>query len=125
MIVRSLFVIAVAAILVATAVSLQAAEKGAAKVPTALNFKMQSLDGKEANLSQYQGKVILVVNVASKCGFTPQYEQLEALYEKYGSKGLVVLGFPCNQSQNKRILLGFIAPCGGEEGCEVSSSRTR
>ena len=66
-------------------------------MPAALNFKMKSLDGKEIDLSQYQGKVVLVVNVAGKCGFTPQYEQLQALYQKYGPKGLVVLGFPCNQ----------------------------
>ena len=83
--------------LTATALSTQAEEKGAAKVPAALNFKMNSLDGKEVDLSQHQGKVVMVVNVASKCGFTPQYEQLQMLYEKYGPKGLVVLGFPCNQ----------------------------
>jgi glutathione peroxidase len=94
---RSLFVAVVAAMLVGVAVSPRAAEKGTPKVPAALNFKMDSLDGKEVDLSQYQGKVVMVVNVASKCGFTPQYEQLEALYEKYGPKGLAVLGFPCNQ----------------------------
>jgi glutathione peroxidase len=83
--------------LIATALSIQAEEKGAAKVPAALNFKMDSLDGKEVDLSRYQGKVVLVVNVASKCGFTPQYEQLQALHLRYGPKGLAVLGFPCNQ----------------------------
>lgn len=75
----------------------QAAEKPAAAPPTALSFKVQSLDGKEVDLSQYQGKVVLVVNVASKCGLTPQYKALEALYEKYKGQGLMVLGFPCNQ----------------------------
>ncbi len=69
----------------------------AAKTPAALNFKMKSLDGKEVDLSQYLGKVILVVNVASKCGLTPQYQQLQALYEKHNKDGLVILGFPCNQ----------------------------
>lgn len=61
------------------------------------DFKVKSLDGKDVNLADYKGKVLLIVNVASKCGATPQYEQLEALHEKYGSKGLVVMGFPCNQ----------------------------
>ena len=84
---RPLFVVAVVAML-AAAISLQAAEKGGTKMPAALNFKMQVLDGKEVDLSQYQGKVVLVVNVASKCGFTPQYEQLQALHERYGPKGL-------------------------------------
>jgi len=67
------------------------------KAPPALNFKMKALDGKEVNLAKYQGKVVMVVNVASQCGLTPQYKQLQALHEKYGKDGLVVFGFPCNQ----------------------------
>src|SRR5690242_397666 len=54
-------------------------------------------DGSSADLSDHQGEVLLIVNVASKCGFTPQYEGLEALQRKYGDKGFTVLGFPCNQ----------------------------
>ncbi|OYW20367.1 MAG: glutathione peroxidase [Planctomycetales bacterium 12-60-4] len=60
-------------------------------------FKMKSLDGKDVDLAKYKGKVLLIVNVASKCGATPQYEQLQELHEKYQAQGLAVLGFPCNQ----------------------------
>lgn len=67
------------------------------KKPAALNFTVEALDGKKVDLSQYQGKVVLIVNVASECGLTPQYEQLQALHEKYAKQGLAVLGFPCNQ----------------------------
>jgi glutathione peroxidase len=82
---------------VAAASSPRAEEKkGDKKVPAALNFTMKGLDGKDVDLSKYQGKVILVVNVASKCGFTPQYKSLEGLHEKYASEGLVVLGVPSN-----------------------------
>lgn len=62
-----------------------------------LNFKMKALDGKELDLSQFKGKVVLIVNVASKCGNTPQYKGLQALYLKYHDKGLVVLGVPANE----------------------------
>lgn len=68
-----------------------------ARAPKALQFKMKDLGGKEVDLSRYQGKVLLVVNVASECGLTPQYEQLQALHAQYGKEGLAVLGFPCNQ----------------------------
>ena len=60
-------------------------------------IKVNSIDGKETTLDFLRGKVALVVNVASRCGFTPQYQGLEELYRKYGEKGLVILGFPCNQ----------------------------
>jgi glutathione peroxidase len=60
-------------------------------------FKMKNIDGKTYPLSRYKGQVVLIVNVASKCGFTPQYAGLEKLYEKYKAKGFVILGFPCNQ----------------------------
>ena len=61
------------------------------------DFTATSLTGTETDLSQFKGKAVLVVNTASKCGFTPQYEGLEKLYEEYQDKGLVVLGFPCDQ----------------------------
>ena len=61
------------------------------------NFKVNNIKGEKVKLEQYKGKVILIVNTASKCGLTPQYEGLEALYQQYKDKGLVILGFPCNQ----------------------------
>jgi glutathione peroxidase len=64
---------------------------------TALRFTMKSLGGEEVNLAKYAGKVVLIVNVASKCGYTSQYEQLQELHEKYSKQGLAILGFPCNQ----------------------------
>ena len=62
-----------------------------------LDFKMKSIDGKEVDLSKYKGKVVLMVNVASKCGNTPQYATLEAMYKKHAADGLVILGFPANE----------------------------
>jgi glutathione peroxidase len=60
-------------------------------------FTIKNSTGTAVDLSQYKDKVVLIVNVASKCGFTPQYEGLEALHKKFGPKGLVILAFPCNQ----------------------------
>lgn len=61
------------------------------------DFEAKSIDGENIPMSKYRGQVVLVVNVASKCGFTPQYEGLETLYGKFKDKGFVILGFPCNQ----------------------------
>lgn len=67
------------------------------KVPAVLNFKMNKLDGKPVNLADYQGKVVLFVNVASQCGYTPQYKGLQQLHEKYGKDGLAIIGVPANE----------------------------
>ncbi len=108
---RSLFLVAGAVVL--TGVSLFAARpaypdnvvKEPTKAPAAskdgkpaspLDFTVKDINGKDANLSQYKGNVVMIVNVASKCGYTPQYEQLQAVYKKYADKGFVILGFPAN-----------------------------
>ncbi len=69
----------------------------AQEVPTALNFKMKTIEGEEVSLSKYFGKVVVFVNVASECGYTKQYKQLQELHENYAEKGVAVVGVPCNQ----------------------------
>jgi len=64
---------------------------------TIFDLSARTNDGKDLALKSYEGKVLLIVNTASKCGFTPQYEGLESLYKKYKDKGFVILGFPCDQ----------------------------
>ena len=65
------------------------------------DFNVKTIDGEEISMSKYKGKVLLIVNVASKCGFTSQYEGLENLYEKYKNEDFMVLGFPSNQFANQ------------------------
>ena len=67
------------------------------KMETIFDFKALNNKGVEVDFRQYEGKVLLIVNTASKCGFTPQYDGLEALYQKYKDQGLVIIGFPCDQ----------------------------
>lgn len=74
-----------------------AADKGDGKVSPVLNRTMKSLKGEPVDLSKYQGKVVLIVNVASRCGLTKQYEGLQALHEKYSGEGLAIIGFPANE----------------------------
>ena len=85
--------VAVACLALAT-VAIQAQEKVMAKI---YDFKTLSNKGAEVNLADFEGKVLMIVNTASKCGFTPQYDGLEALYQKYKAQGFVILGFPCDQ----------------------------
>jgi glutathione peroxidase len=73
-----------------------AQSKTGGKVPDVLNFTMNNLNGTPVNLSKYQGKVLLIVNTASQCGFTYQYEGLEILHKRYATRGLSILGFPSN-----------------------------
>ena len=68
---------------------------------TAFDFEAVGIDGSTVDLAQFRGQVLLVVNVASRCGFTPQYAGLEMLYRRYRDSGFVVLGFPCNQFGNQ------------------------
>src|SRR4051812_4962500 len=84
-------------LVLAVCVSAMAAEeKGTKNVPPVLNFKMDSLAGQPVELSKYAGKVVLIVNVASECGYTPQYKGLQELYTKHAKDGLVLLGVPSN-----------------------------
>ena len=69
----------------------------AVNAASVLDIPLKDIDGKDTSLNAYKGKVVLIVNVASKCGLTPQYKALEALHEKYKAKGFTVVGFPCNQ----------------------------
>lgn len=72
--------------------------------PSLYDFDVTDIHGKKATLSQYKGKVLLIVNTASRCGFTPQFEGLEKLYKNHKEKGFVVLGFPCNQFASQEPL---------------------
>jgi glutathione peroxidase len=95
---KPLALVAAGVVLAGVTLSLSAADTGAKTVvPPVLNFTMKKLDGTPVNLAEYQGKVVLFVNVASKCGYTPQYAGLQKLHEKYGKDGLAVVGVPANE----------------------------
>jgi len=78
------------------AVSLLLQLFGIAQTQSFYDFIVKDIDGNDLSLSQFKGKKVMVVNVASKCGYTPQYEQLEAIYKKYNNQGFVIIGFPAN-----------------------------
>lgn len=75
--------------------------KRGAKTMTVYDFSAKTITGEEKSLKDYKGKALLIVNVASKCGFTPQYKGLQEVYDKYKDQGLEILGFPCNQFGDK------------------------
>jgi len=77
--------------------ALMSGQIAAVRSESIYDIKLKDIDGKDTTLSAYKGKVLLIVNVASKCGFTKQYAGLEATYQKYKARGFAVLGFPCNQ----------------------------
>lgn len=91
------FVLAAVATAAVAAFGFAADKKEDKKVSGPLDYKLTDIDGKEHDLSQYKGKVVLLVNVASKCGYTPQYTGLQKLYETHGKDGLVVIGVPANE----------------------------
>lgn len=97
---QKLFTVGMGAMMLLSTVGAQGngarADEATKAVPPVLNFKMKSLTGQDVDLSKYLGKVVLMVNVASKCGFTPQYKDLEELQTKYKAQGLAILGFPAN-----------------------------
>lgn len=101
--------------LVALLASVSIANEKEDSALTAHSFTMTSLDGKKVDLAKYKGKVILAVNVASRCGYTPQYTGLQELHEKYKERGLVVIGVPCNQ-------FGHQEPGSSEEIAEFCST---
>src|SRR4051794_33550478 len=83
--------------IISTIAAVLAVHAGPKAPATIYEFKMKDIDGKEVSLAKFKGKVLLVVNVASRCGNTPQYDGLEAMYKKYKDKGFAVLGFPANE----------------------------
>ncbi len=94
---NNLLLVLAAGALVTVHTGCSRAVEGVQQETSALRFKVKTLQGEEVDLAKYAGKVVMIVNVASKCGYTPQYKQLQQLHEKYAERGLAILGFPCNQ----------------------------
>ena len=94
---RHAFAVTAAVLFTMSAIAIAADKKEETKVTSPLDFKLTDIDGKEHDLGKYKGKVVLIVNVASKCGYTKHYKGLQAIYEKYGKDGFVVIGVPANE----------------------------
>jgi glutathione peroxidase len=90
-------IISILVVIVTGLMTAACAAEGERAVPAVLNFTMKDINGQAVELGGYQGKVVMFVNVASKCGYTPQYKGLQALHEKYGKDGLVIIGVPANE----------------------------
>jgi glutathione peroxidase len=88
---------ALAALLVAASAAIVSAQDSPKKPTSVLDFHMKDIDGKDVDLAKFKGKVLLIVNTASQCGYTPQYKDLQAIYEKYKDQGFEVLAFPANE----------------------------
>jgi glutathione peroxidase len=88
---------ALAALLVVSSAAIVAAQDSARKPTSVLDFHVKDIDGKDVDLAKFKGKVLLIVNTASQCGNTPQYKDLQAIYEKYKDQGFEVLAFPANE----------------------------
>jgi glutathione peroxidase len=95
--IKVMLLVGVAAMMAYVAASVVAADEKANAGGGPLQFKVKDIEGKDVDLAQYKGKPVLIVNVASKCGNTPQYAQLQELHKKYAEAGLVILGFPANE----------------------------
>jgi glutathione peroxidase len=90
------FMCVAAALALVVPAAVQGQDKVSAKIPAVLKFKVKNIEGKDVDLAKYAGKIVLIVNVASECGYTPQYKGLQALHEKHGKDGLAILAFPSN-----------------------------
>ncbi len=88
---------ALSALLLLTSAAVVSAQDTAKKPACVLDFHVKDIDGKDVDLAKYKGKVLLIVNTASQCGYTPQYKDLQAIYEKYKDQGFEVLAFPANE----------------------------
>lgn len=85
------------AVVLVTSAAVVFAQDGSRKPASVLDFHVKDIDGKDVDLAKYKGKVLLIVNTASQCGYTPQYKDLQAIYEKYSGKGFEILAFPANE----------------------------